>query len=69
MRALLKAIIASLNLYSESVELEFDYNSTEMSEVIGIERDSEQMAQIAKLAIELRKDLGESSQKARNLLE
>jgi hypothetical protein len=69
MRTLLKAIIANLNHYRESIELEFVYNSIEMSEVIGIEADSEQMAEIEKLAKELRVDLGESSTKARRLLE
>ena len=69
MRMLLKAIIANLNHYNESIELEFVFNSLELAEVIGIEADSERMAEIEKLAKELRVNLGESSTKAGRLLE
>lgn len=69
MRLLIKAIIASLEHYSNTLWVEIEMNPYEVAEVLDIEIKSERFAEIEKLSDEIRQEMGITKTKARRLLE
>ena len=67
MRKLTEAIVANLEHYAQMV-IEESMSVKELSEVLGVEPDSEHIREIMGLVEEIRHKLGETNAKARRLL-
>lgn len=69
MRLLMKAIIASLEHFANTLWVEVEMNPFEVAEILDIEVKSKRFAEIEKLSDEIREEMGITATKSRRLLE